>query len=164
MALSLLELFGQMVDRPLAGIRVLVVEDHADSRDALQLTLNWLGATVWLAGSGPEALTIAARESPDLVLCDLRLPGMDGFALLARLRALPAARPIRVVAVTGCGHEDDVKRTREAGFDGHLVKPLDFDRLVWVVAAGARAATQTARPPGGRLRVSRPWRRPWPPA
>jgi two-component system CheB/CheR fusion protein len=131
---------GQVVDRPLAGIRVLVVEDHADSRDALQLTLDWLGATVWLAGSGPEALTIAARESPDLVLCDLRLPGMDGFALLAGLRALPAAHPIRVIAVTGCDREKDIKRTQEAGFDGHLVKPLDFERLVQVVEAGARAA------------------------
>jgi CheY-like chemotaxis protein len=125
-----------MVDRPLAGIRVLIVEDHADSREALRQMLDWLGATVWPAGSGAEALTIAALESPDLVLCDLRLPGMDGFALLARLRALPAARPIRVVAVSGCGREDDIKRTQEAGFDGHLVKPLDFELLVRVVERG----------------------------
>jgi CheY-like chemotaxis protein len=116
--------------RPFAGVRILVIEDHADSRDALLQVLEVLGATVHAAGNGGDALAIAEQKPPHLVLCDLRLPGMDGFALLAALRALSSPTPIRVVAITGLGREDDLERTRAAGFDGHLVKPVDYDLLV----------------------------------
>jgi CheY-like chemotaxis protein len=119
--------------RPFAGVRILVIDDHVDSRDALQQVLEVLGATVHAAGDGGDGLAIAERERPHLVLCDLRLPGMDGFAVLAALRASLPDHPIRVLAVTGLGRADDVKRCRAAGFDGHLVKPLDYDRLVATV-------------------------------
>jgi CheY-like chemotaxis protein len=116
--------------RPFTGVRILVIEDHEDTRDALQEMLELLGATVHTAGNGSDGLAIARQDPPHLVLCDLRLPGMDGFTLLAALRALFSSKPIRVVAVTGFGRTDDLERTRAAGFDGHLVKPLDYDRLV----------------------------------
>jgi CheY-like chemotaxis protein len=116
--------------RPFTGARILVIEDHEDSRDALRLMLEQAGATVYAAANGGDGLAIAEHEPPHLVLCDLRMPGMDGFALLAALRALSNSNPIRVVAVTGLGGEDELERTRVAGFDGHLVKPVDYDLLV----------------------------------
>jgi CheY-like chemotaxis protein len=127
--------WSDVASHPLTGIRALVVDDHQDSRDALRLMLESLGATVSLAGTGRDALRIAAQNSPHLVLCDIRMPGMDGFAVLAGLGALPASHPpIRVIAVTGLGRDTDIERTRAAGFDGHLVKPLDYDLLVTVLA------------------------------
>jgi CheY-like chemotaxis protein len=119
--------------RPFAGVGILVIEDHADSRDALRQVLEALGATVYAAGNGGDGLAIAEQERPQVVLCDLRMPGMDGFAVLAALRARLPDHPIRVLAVSGLGRADDVKRCRAAGFDGHLVKPLDYDRLVATV-------------------------------
>jgi CheY-like chemotaxis protein len=117
----------------LAGVRILVVEDHEDSRDALRQVLEYFGATVTAACSGYEALELAVLEPPHLMLCDLRMPGMDGFAVLDGLRALLPDHPIRAVAVSGFGSDEDRRRTREAGFDGHLVKPVDFDALVALV-------------------------------
>jgi CheY-like chemotaxis protein len=115
--------------RPFTGIRILVIEDHEDSRDALRQVLELLGATVYAAGNGGDGLAIAEQDPPHLVLCDLQMPGMDGFTLLTALRVLSASNPIRVVAVSGFGRKDDLERTRAAGFDGHLVKPLDYDAL-----------------------------------
>jgi CheY-like chemotaxis protein len=117
----------------LAGIRILVVEDHEDSREALRQVLEYFGATVTAAGSGYEALELAVLEPPHLVLTDLRMPGMDGFAVLEGLRALLPDHPIRAVAVSGFGGDEDRRRTREAGFDGHLVKPVDFDALLALI-------------------------------
>jgi CheY-like chemotaxis protein len=117
----------------LAGVRILVVEDHEDSREALRQVLEYFGATVTAARSGYEALELAVLEPPHLVLCDLRMPGMDGFAVLEGLRRLLPDHPIRAVAVSGFGRDEDRRRTREAGFDGHLVKPVDFDALVGLV-------------------------------
>jgi CheY-like chemotaxis protein len=117
----------------LAGVRILVIEDHEDSRDALRQVLQYFGATVTAVGSGYEALELAVLEPPQLVLCDLRMPGMDGFAVLEGLRALLPDHPIRAVAVSGFGSDEDRRRTREAGFDGHLVKPVDFDALAALI-------------------------------
>jgi CheY-like chemotaxis protein len=111
---------------PLAGLRILVIDDHADSREALQLVLEAFGATVATARSAPGGLAVTALNPLDVILCDLQMPGMDGFRFLARLRARPGPQ-IRVVALTG---EDDRARTIGAGFDGHLVKPFDEARLI----------------------------------
>jgi two-component system, chemotaxis family, CheB/CheR fusion protein len=119
-----------MADRTLTGIRALIVDDHEDTRDALRHVLEWAGATVRLAASGRTALDLAAADPPHLVLCDVRMPGMDGFAVLAGLREIPAPHRMRVVAITGLGRDADVRRSLEAGFDGHLVKPIDYDLLM----------------------------------
>jgi CheY-like chemotaxis protein len=117
----------------LAGVRILVVEDHEDSREALRQVLEYFGATVTAARSGYEALELAVLEPPQLVLCDLRMPGMDGFAVLEGLRALLPDHTIRAVAVSGFGRDEDRRRTRAAGFAGHLVKPVDFDAMVALI-------------------------------
>jgi CheY-like chemotaxis protein len=115
--------------RWLRGRTVLIVEDHADSRDLLRMAVESCGATVQVAADGEEALARIAERRPDLVLCDLRMPNMDGFTLMQRLRADPKLRSIRVVAVTALGSDEDILRTWKAGFDGHLVKPVDLDLI-----------------------------------
>jgi two-component system, chemotaxis family, CheB/CheR fusion protein len=114
----------------LAGVRILVVDNHADSREALQLVLEAFGATVATARTGHGALALTALNALDVILCDVRMSGMDGFEILARLRAKPSLQRIRVVALTG---DEDRRRTVEAGFDGHEVKPFDEGRLVATV-------------------------------
>jgi CheY-like chemotaxis protein len=83
---------------------------------------------VTLAHDGPTALAAAASAPPDLVLLDIGLPGMDGYAIAERLRAAGHTRAA-LVALTGYGREDDFRRSREAGFDHHLVKPVNFAQL-----------------------------------
>ncbi len=111
------------------GVTVLVVEDHADSRDVLRQILRSLGARVLLAIHGEEALRLVTKDPPDLILCDLIMPVMDGFAFLKRLRQLPAVARTPVVAVTALGASGDLQETWEAGFDGHLTKPIDYETV-----------------------------------
>jgi CheY-like chemotaxis protein len=114
----------------LSDVRVLIVEDHEDSRDALRQMLEWLGARVSTARNGREGLESALLQPPHLVLCDLRMPGMDGLTFSRLLRdAAPDGR-VRLVAITG---DCDVGRTAAAGFVGHLVKPIDYEQLVATV-------------------------------
>lgn len=115
------------------GTRILVVEDHPDSRDLLRQILQSVGARVLLAADGAEALRVATSEPPDLILCDLKMPVMDGFAFLHHLRHTPDVARIPVVAVTALGGEADLQRTWLAGFDGHLTKPIDHDAVVATV-------------------------------
>ena len=116
--------------REAAGVplRVLVVDDNVDAAMVLAALLRLLGHEVTVAHDGPAALAAAAAAPPDLVLLDIGLPGMDGHAVAARLRAAGHARAA-LVAVTGYGREEDVRRSREAGFDYHLVKPVSLAEL-----------------------------------
>lgn len=122
------------------GVTVLVVEDHEDSRDLLRHILESLGARVLVARNGHEGLGIVARHAPDIVLCDLLMPVMDGFAFLRAVRRHPTARRVPVVAVTALGADRDLHETWRAGFDGHLTKPIDYDSILSVLerALGAR--------------------------
>jgi PAS domain S-box-containing protein len=113
-------------DRPPGpGRRVLVVDDQADSTEALALLLRLRGHEVRTASDGPSALEEFARYLPEVVFLDLGLPGMSGYDVARRLRAMPEARDVRLVALTGYGTEADRGRTRAAGFDVHLAKPVD---------------------------------------
>jgi CheY-like chemotaxis protein len=105
--------------------RVLVVDDQPDSTDSLALFLRLRGHEVHTAADGPGALEEFARCQPEVVFLDLRLPGMSGYDVARRLRAMPEARDVRLVAVTGYGTEADREQTRAAGFDVHLAKPVD---------------------------------------
>ena len=116
-------------DLDLHGITVLIVEDHADSRDLLRQIVESLGATVTLAADGREALRVVAWIKPDLILCDLRMPVIDGFGFIDRLRHDPTLSRTTVIAVTALGNDADFKRTWESGFDGHLVKPIDYEMI-----------------------------------
>jgi signal transduction histidine kinase/ActR/RegA family two-component response regulator len=123
---------------PLAELTILVVEDTFDTLDSMTALLESLGATVLAAGDGREALEVLERSRPDLVLCDLRMPRMDGFEFLRELTSREGARHPPVVAVSGLGSEADRRRTGEAGFVGHLVKPTDEAVLVSSVLALTR--------------------------
>ena len=92
------------------------------------------GHEVRLAHDGPEALVEAAAFDPEVVLLDIGLPTMDGYEVARRLRADPATAGAALIALTGWGQQDDRRRSREAGFDHHLVKPVDHDVLEQLLA------------------------------
>jgi len=112
-----------------AGVRVLIVEDNPDAAETLTDLLELWGHEVCHAPDGSTALEQARSFQPDLALVDIGLPGMDGYELARRLRAQGPVRPPLLVALTGYGQEDDQRRSREAGFDRHLVKPIDLQVL-----------------------------------
>jgi len=108
---------------------MLVVDDNGDSAESLALLLSLAGHETHVAHTGPEALDRADALRPDAVLLDLGLPGLNGYEVCRRLRAAAWAREIPIVAITGWGQADDRQRSKEAGFDGHLVKPVVFGEL-----------------------------------
>jgi PAS domain S-box-containing protein len=103
---------------------ILVVDDNEDAAASLAMLLRMTGHEVAIAREGEEALERAATDPPDVVLLDIGLPGMNGYEVAARLRARRDRRPMRIYALTGYGQEEDRRRSAEAGFDGHLVKPV----------------------------------------
>ena len=121
------ELASRKLD--LRGVNVLIVEDDPDSRDMVKQVVESFGASVAVAADGRGALRIAAWMRPDLILCDLRMPMVDGYDFIERLRRDPNLSRTAVLAVTALGSDADVKRTLEAGFDGHLVKPIDYETI-----------------------------------
>jgi PAS domain S-box-containing protein len=118
---------------------ILLVEDNKDSREMLKYLLELAGHDVHEAASGPAGFEAIFRLGPDVALVDLGLPGFDGFELARRVRAEPGGGAVRLVALTGYGLPDDQRRSREAGFDAHLVKPVDPARLAAVIAGPPRA-------------------------
>ncbi len=115
--------------RPARRRRVLVVEDNADVAESLSLVLESFGHEVTVARNGPEAVDAARAQPPEIVLCDIGLPGgMDGYAVARALRAQQVQR-MHLVAVSGYGQAEDKARAAAAGFDRHLTKPLDPLRL-----------------------------------
>jgi CheY-like chemotaxis protein len=117
-----------------AGLRVLVVEDHKDTADSIRILLGLLGHEARVAYTGPEGVRAAQDWRPDTVLCDIGLPGLDGYGVARALRANPATAGVRLLALTGYGQEEDRRRSREAGFDLHLLKPVEPDELGRVLA------------------------------
>ncbi len=112
------------------GLRILVVDDNADAAALLVEALSAQGHTVRAAPDGPAALQLAAELVPEVAVLDIGLPVMDGYELARRLRELPALAGLHLIAVTGYGQSDDRRRSAEAGFDAHLVKPVQTDHLV----------------------------------
>lgn len=113
-----------------ASRRVLVVDDNEDSADTLALLLEHLGHQVHVAYSGREALELGARIQPEIVIMDIGMPGMDGLTTSRAMRESGWGKATRLIALTGWGKEDDQRRSREAGFDFHLVKPVARAQLV----------------------------------
>jgi len=116
-----------------AAKRVLVVDDNIDAAATLELLLKSLGHDTCAAYDGHQALRLADEFDPDVVLLDIGMPGLDGYEVARRLRALKRERPMRIVAITGWGQDADRRRSREAGFDVHLVKPVDPTLLTRVI-------------------------------
>jgi PAS domain S-box-containing protein len=115
--------------------RCLLIEDNADAAETMGLLLELYGHEVRIARDGREGLEMAGRFVPEVVLCDIGLPnGVDGYEVARRMRQDPALRAISLVALTGYGQEDDQRRAREAGFDIHLTKPADPEKLERLLA------------------------------
>ena len=115
--------------------RILVVDDNRDSADSMLLLLRALGHEVRACYHGEDALVLAPRFRPDLVLLDIGLPGIDGYEVARRLRETREGAELVLAAMSGFGREADRRRAREAGFDHHLVKPVDPDALETLLAA-----------------------------
>lgn len=107
------------------GLRVLVIEDNVDAAETLHDLLELFGYRVTVAHSGPEGIETARSFRPQVVLCDIGLPGMDGYAVARQLRQEPAVAGARLIALTGYGRDSDRQLAEEAGFDLHLVKPVE---------------------------------------
>jgi signal transduction histidine kinase/ActR/RegA family two-component response regulator len=118
------------VDRALLrGRSVLLVEDATDTREALQRIFERRGCRVRTASNAEEALALAAQERPEIVVSDIGLPGMSGLEFLPRLKAQPGGRDIIAIALSGLGREKDIRAASEAGFDAHLLKPVEIPVL-----------------------------------
>lgn len=112
------------------GRRVLVIEDNRDAAETIQELLECAGHEVRLAFSGPHGVEVARDWEPDLVLCDIGLPGMNGYQVAAELRRDAATHNLRLVALSGYAQPEHVAQGRLAGFDAHLAKPVDPDELL----------------------------------
>jgi signal transduction histidine kinase/ActR/RegA family two-component response regulator len=126
---------------------IVVVEDDDDTRTVLRFMLEAEGARVESAGRGEDAVTLAHRVRPDVVLCDIGLPDIDGMEVARRLRASDALAGTRLIALTGYGQAEDVRQAIAAGFDAHVTKPVNVDQLMALLAARDEPLTG-ARPPG----------------
>jgi len=115
--------------RPSSRCRVLVVDDNVDSTHMLQMILNLEGHDTHVARDGNEALLVAAGVMPDVVILDIGLPGLSGYDVARELRARPEHAATFLIALTGYGQDDDRRRSAEAGFDVHLVKPVEPEML-----------------------------------
>jgi CheY-like chemotaxis protein len=128
------------------GRRVLLVEDNPDCAESLRLLLEFFGHEVWWAATGPDGVRLARARRPDVVLCDVGLPGLDGFGVAEALRRDPATAGAHLVAITGYGSDQVRRRCREAGFDRYFTKPVDPDILVELLAAAPALPTSAAQP------------------
>lgn len=122
-------------DRSRQRRRVIIVEDNQDAADVLRLLLDMHGYEVQVAHTGSEGVRLAKEWSPDVVLCDIGLPGLDGYGVATALRQNPATAQARLIAVTAYGSDADRQRCREVGFEQHLVKPVDIGVLLELLAA-----------------------------
>jgi PAS domain S-box-containing protein len=120
------------VSRP--STRVLIVDDNLDTARGLSRLLKLLGHDVRVAHDGQEAVEAARGHRPEVVLLDIGLPGLDGYEVARRLRVDECCRGSVIIAVSGYGQAEDLRRSKEAGFDHHLVKPVDYDALMSLLA------------------------------
>jgi DNA-binding response OmpR family regulator len=119
------------------SLRILVVDDNQDAAESLMLLLQCSGHEVQVAHDGEQALLTAQSFLPELVFMDLGMPGLNGFEAARRVRREKWGQDVMLVALTGWGQEDDRRRSAEAGFDKHLVKPVEYeevDRLIGILA------------------------------
>ena len=126
-------LYVHMSPNPAVSRRILVVDDNEDSAESLTVLLRLQGHVVESANDGPQALEAAVRFRPDVILLDIGMPGMYGYEVCRETRKQPWGADILLIAQTGWGQDQDRQRTKDAGFDGHLTKPIDQDRLAEIL-------------------------------
>jgi CheY-like chemotaxis protein len=117
-------------------MRCLVVEDNVDAARMLELALSLEGHQVRVAFDGRDAVDLAAGFQPDAIVLDIGLPRMNGYDVARAVRALPGLSRVFIVGVTGYGQAADYGQSQEAGFDAHLVKPIEIETLLNALAAG----------------------------
>jgi len=125
------------LERP---VRILVVDDCPDTALSTAKLLRLWGYEPLVAGNGPEALQLAADTQAEVVLLDIAMPGMTGWEVARRLRALPGLQGTLLIAVSGYGREEDQRSSREAGCDLHLIKPVDLDNLKQLLSQRRRVS------------------------
>jgi len=116
-------------NRALSKRRILIVDDNRDGAESLAMLLNFMGSDVRVALSGPAALEIMTSYKPNVVLLDIGMPGMDGYEVANQVRQHPQLKDVTLIALTGWSQEEDRRRCRKAGFNHHMIKPVDFDAL-----------------------------------
>ena len=131
------------VFQPLPGVHVLIVDDNADARDVLSHTLEYCGALVTAVSSAEPAMRAMSLIQPNVIVCDLAMPDVDGYTLMRRIRGLPLERggDIPAIAVTAYSEAYDTGKAYAAGFDMYMTKPINltsFCQLVADLASGAR--------------------------
>jgi CheY-like chemotaxis protein len=120
-----------MLENRLSNIRIVIVDDHADTRNLLRFFLEHCGAQPTVASNGQEALELIKKERPDLLISDLAMPQMDGYELMEKVQELEEEiGSLPSIACSAYARAEDRARTREAGFHAHLQKPVDLDQLV----------------------------------
>ena len=128
------------------GQRVLAIEDNPDSAQSLKYALELEGGQVRVAYDGPSGLDLARAFHPDVVLCDIGLPGMDGYAIARAVRADATLRDEYLVALSGYAQEEDWQRAFEAGFDQHVAKPANLDALLRLLQEAPDAGGHGSQP------------------
>jgi two-component system, sensor histidine kinase len=125
--------------------RILIIEDSHDARESLRLLLEAQGHHVREVGDGIRGVAIALAEHPEIVLIDLGLPGLDGYEVARALRSTPYGKTATLIAVTGYGQSDDRRRSHEAGFDAHLVKPISYGAVARLITASRSQGADDCR-------------------
>ena len=115
--------------------RILIVDDNRDAADSLAMLMEITGNTTYVAHDGIEAIEEIEKHRPEVVLLDIGLPGLTGHEVCRRVRQQPWGKNIVMIALTGWGQEDDRRKSEEAGFNGHLVKPVDYDKLLKLLSS-----------------------------
>jgi two-component system CheB/CheR fusion protein len=130
-----------------SGAKILVIEDNPDARHILCDMLELSGFECHSAGDGEAALELVAKVRPDAAIVDIGLPIVDGFEFARRVRSKPAHAHVYLIALTGYGRPVDRQQTLAAGFDEHLVKPVDTQTLLRLLGAGATDGARRAASP-----------------
>jgi len=117
--------------------RVMVVDDNHEAAKILAIALDMFGAEAKVCHDGPSALALVETFNPQLIFLDIGMPGMDGHEVARRLRAMPHFKTVRIGGLSGWGQEDVRRRSAEAGFDEHLVKPIDISGLQRLLATAS---------------------------
>jgi PAS domain S-box-containing protein len=128
---------GTRTDQAGRRLRVLLIEDHADAAESLRVILEMAGHQATVAHTGAEGIETARRIRPDVILCDLGLPGIDGYQVGRTIHGDAAVADACLIAVSGYGQEEDRRRSQEAGFAYHLTKPIDPDELLGLLGTVA---------------------------
>lgn len=128
------------------GARILVVEDNADNLELVCYLLRAFGHEAIAAPDGLSGVRMAGDERPDIVLCDIQLPDIDGYEVVRRIRSNPSLASIPVVAVTASAQSSDRQRVLDCGFDGYFSKPLDPETFVSDIDGFLPPALRSRRP------------------